>query len=48
MRLFLAHYRLRNGARGVLHILADHSCTAAERAIELFGLRLQCLSVRPA
>lgn len=46
MRLYLAHYRLHNGARGTLHVVADHCCTAVVTALDVFGLQLRHMSVR--
>lgn len=48
MRTFLARYTLRNGARGVLHVIALCSCDAVLRAIDTFGDQLRTCSVRPA
>lgn len=47
MRLYLAHYTLSNGARGVLHVLAPASFDAVDRALLIFGEQLRRLSVRP-
>ena len=49
MRLYLAHYRLRNGARGVLHVIAEHSFDVVDHALRLFGEQgITRLQVRPA
>ena len=48
MRTFLARYTLRNGARGVLHVIAACSCDAVVTAIDTFGEQLRTCSVKPA
>ena len=48
MSTYLARYTLRNGARGVLHIIAASSCDAVVTAIDLFGTALRTCSVRPS
>ena len=48
MKTYLARYTLRNGARGVLHVIAACSCDVVITAIDIFGERLRCCSVRPA
>ena len=48
MKLFHARYTLRNGSRGVLHLLVDSSCSAVIRAIDIFGDQLRVCSVRRA
>lgn len=49
MRAFLVAYRCRNGAAGVLHILARSSCDAIVTALDVFAdHQLQRLSARPA
>jgi hypothetical protein len=48
MRKFLAAYRLHDGRRGSLHLLAADSCDAAVRALEALGQQRCALSVRPA
>jgi len=47
-RHFLAAYKLRNGARGTLDVLAASSCDAIVVALDLFGDALQMASARPA
>ncbi|TCP06586.1 hypothetical protein [Caldimonas thermodepolymerans] len=46
-RVFLAHYTLSNGTRGVLHLVAPASFDAVDRALAIFGEQLRRLSVRP-
>lgn len=48
MHPFIANYRLRDGQRGRLHILAASSCDAVIAAIDAFGEQLKACSVRPA
>ena len=48
MKRYVARYTLRNGARGVLHVIARSSCDAVITAIDTFGERLRTCSVRPA
>jgi hypothetical protein len=48
MKHYLARYTLRNGARGVLHVVAACSCDAVITAIETFGEALRTCSVRAA
>ena len=48
MSTYLARYTLRNGARGVLHVIATSSCHAVIVAIDTFGDALRTCSVRPA
>lgn len=49
MRLYLAHYRLPNGARGVLHVIAAHSFDVVDIALDCFKESgIARLSVRPA
>lgn len=48
MQRFLARYTLRNGARGVLHVLALCSCDVVVVALDTFGEALRTCSVRPA
>jgi len=40
-------YTLRNGARGVLTVLASSSCAAILTALDVFGDALHTCSVRP-
>ena len=48
MKTYLARYTLRNGARGVLTVIAACSCDAVITAIDTFGLALRTCSVKPA
>ena len=49
MRLYLARYHLRNGARGVLHVIAAHSFDVVDIALDCFAeTGIARLSVRPA
>jgi hypothetical protein len=48
MRSFLASYRLHDGRRGTLHVLATDSCDATSRALESLGQLCCALSVRPS
>lgn len=48
MKTFRTNYGLRNGARGVLLVIATSSCAAIVTAISLFGERLRTCSARPA
>lgn len=48
LRAFSVAYRCRNGAAGVLHILARSSCEAICTALDIFpDHQLQRLSARP-
>lgn len=47
-RPYLARYRLANGARGTLHIIAATSCDAVMTVLELFGDRVHAISVKAA
>jgi hypothetical protein len=47
MRTFLACYRLGDGRRGTLHVLAADSCDATARVLDSLGQRCCGLSVRP-
>ncbi len=48
MKPYIASYRLHDGMRGRLHILAATSCDAVIAAIDAFGEQLKTCSVRPA
>jgi len=48
MRAYTAKYRLRNGARGSLPILARNSCAAVLAMLETFGDQLRSVAVKPA
>ena len=48
VRLYRAAYTLRNGTRGVLHVLARNTCGAVVIAIDTFGEQLRTCSARPA
>lgn len=48
VRTYLARYTLRDGARGVLHVIAACSCDAVITAIDTFGEQLRTCSVRAA
>lgn len=48
MRLYLARYTLRNGTRGVLHVIADSSAGAIVTALDVFGWQMRTCSARPA
>ena len=47
MHAYLARYTLRNGSRGVLHLVAACSCDAVVACIDTFGEALRTCSVRP-
>ena len=48
MHAYLAHYTLRNGSRGVLHLIASCSCDTVVACIDTFGEALRTCAVRPA
>ena len=48
MTLYLAAYTLRNGTRGMLHVIARNTCDAIVCAIDAFGEQLRTCSARPA
>ena len=48
MKVFVTRYRLRNGASGVLRVIAASSCAAIVHAMDLFGDALRCCAARPA
>ena len=48
IRLYAAKYTLRNGASGVLHLVARHTFDAIVMAQDIFGLQLRTCSARPA
>jgi hypothetical protein len=48
MRAYTAKYRLRNGARGTLPILARNSCAAVLAILETFGDQVRSVDVKPA
>lgn len=48
MKLYAARYTLRNGTRGVLHVIADSSAGAIVTALDTFGLQMRTCSARPA
>lgn len=48
MKLYRTAYTLRNGARGVLHVIAACSCDAIVTAMDTFGDALRTCSARPA
>jgi hypothetical protein len=46
MRCYLVTYRLRNGARNTLHLIARSSCDAVITVMDLFGEQLRVCSAR--
>ena len=46
MKVFVTKYQLRNGASGVLHVIASSSCAAIVYAMDLFGESLRCCAAR--
>jgi hypothetical protein len=48
MKTYLARYTLRDGGRGVLHVIAACSCDVVITAIDTFGESLRTCSVRLA
>ncbi|MBY0469456.1 MAG: hypothetical protein K2Q07_10820 [Burkholderiaceae bacterium] len=48
IRAYTAKYRLRNGARGTLPILARNSCAAVLAILETFGDQVRSVAVKPA
>ena len=48
MKLYRTAYTLRNGTRGVLHVVAGCSCDAIVIAIDTLGDALRSCSARPA
>ena len=48
MKLYRTAYTLRNGTRGVLHVIARSSWDALDTTLAAFGERLRTCSARPA
>jgi hypothetical protein len=48
MKPFIARYTLRNGVRGVLHVVAACSCDAIVTVLDTFGESLRSCSARRA
>lgn len=48
MKAYLARYTLRDGTRGVLHVIAACSCDAIVTVIDHFGEALRACSSRRA
>jgi hypothetical protein len=48
MKSYLVKYRLRNGVRGMLTVLARSTCEALITVTDMFDEQLQMCSGRPA
>jgi len=48
MRPYAATYTLHNGVQQTIELLATDGCHAVVQMLDLFGLRLRRISVRPA